>query len=240
MYQFTAPKMGQPAPLTVGRRRSSKKLLLVLAAAIQLVAMAFVGVGPASAETRFELSLHCDRNDSPILSWDAVPGARSYEVQTSYVEVNARPLPYWTAFRTDHVRYGRYSTATRVGVPCYHLHEFRIRAMGHDGSVVAISTIIGTTSPKASSTFPEPRNVRPAWTNDPWGGGSNDRLTWTGVPGAQGYNVYDATTNTYLATVNTTWYDPIFGRDLYVTAFDGKGNFSTRSNTATVDGVIDW
>ena len=249
MDQFTAPRTGQPAPPpTVRRGRSSKKLLLALAAAIQLVTMAFVGVGPATAtapppgpvfewpDQPFELSLYCDRHDSPILSWDAVPGARSYEVQTSYVERNARPLPYWTEFRTDHVRYN-YGTTTRVGLPCYHPHEFRVRAIGADGSLVATSTIIGTGSSQISSTFPEPRNVRPAWTNDPWGGGAFDRLTWASVPGAEGYNVYNATTNRYLTTVRTTSFDPFFPGDFYVTAFDGNGNFSTRSNTATIDTV---
>lgn len=257
MYQFTPPKMGQPAasPI-VRRRRSSKRLLLVLAATIQLVAMTILGVGPAASEQRvvdstsnaanavaeaqatFEVSLYCDRLDTPTLSWDAVPGAQSYEVQTSYVRSLGTTNPYWTTFSTDHVRYGQYSTATKVQVPCYHLHEFRIRAMRYDGSVVATSTIVGTSDPgQISRTFPEPRNLRPAWTNNRWGGGSYDRLTWTSVPRAEGYNVYDATTNRYLTTVKTPWYRPVFPGDFYVTAFDGNGNFSRRSNTASIDGT---
>lgn len=244
MYQFTATRMGQPAASrTVRRRRSSTRLLLVVAATIQLVAMTILGVGPAAAESEstFEVSLYCGDRSTPTLSWDAVPLAQSYEVQTSSVVDDGGRPPYWTTFRTDHVRYGHYSTATNVhNTPCYHRHEYRIRAMRSDGSVVATSTIIGTGGDQIATTFPEPRNLRPAWTNNPWGGGSFDRLTWTGVPGAEGYNVYDATTDRYLTTVRTTWYDPIFPRDFYVTAFDGNGNFSTRSNTATVDAGIGW
>lgn len=161
-----------------------------------------------------------------VLAWNAVPGASSYTVyrdgsklQDGMTDLN------WTD----------------MAVVSGRTYAYTVTSNAPGGSSPQSAQASATApQPPASGQLTAPTNLSVAGT---WLGAPSDTLTWSPVPGAMSYNLYqydvliakDVTANSYAVPADTYY----FGLTYTVTAVDGMGMESLPSAVATAQGRYD-
>ena len=163
-----------------------------------------------------------------VADWNAVPGASSYTVYRDGVKVQDGLLaPGWTD----------------MSVSSGHTYAYAVTATGPGGESLLSSP--------ASAVAPDPPSgaVQTAPVNlsvqGLWQGLPTDALTWSPVPGAAGYNVYEyssliargVTATSY--TVPTSLFYGNGGMTYTVTAVDAAGTESLPAAIVTAQGARD-
>ncbi len=156
-----------------------------------------------------------------VTTWSAVAGASSYTVYRSGVkQINIDSMPQAAPGWTD------------MGVTSGHLYSYTVSATGPGGEGAQSASVSATApQPPAPPTAPTNLSVQPLWQN-----GTADALSWTPVPGAASYNVYQSDVQVAHGLTTPAFTVPPDineGNALFtVTAVDGTGTESLPSAVA--------
>ena len=160
-----------------------------------------------------------------VLSWNAVPGAASYTVYRNGVKQINQSTPGWTD----------------MSVTSGQTYSYAVSATGPDGE--------GSRSASVSATAPSPpvnsAGVLTAPVNlsvqGVWAGATTDTLSWSPVPGAASYNVYQYGTQIASGLKTASYAVPpgvySWGLTYTVTAVDSMGTETLPSAVATAQGA---
>ena len=161
------------------------------------------------------------------LTWNAVPGAASYDVYRNGVKFQS----------------GITKTAWIDGdVTCGQTYIYAVSAEndGGEGAQSASATVAAPTAPVSMALMTAPMNLTVAGL---WRGAASDVLAWTAVPGAVSYTVYqyDRVLASGLTQPSYTLApgDFLTGLTYTVTATDARGTESLPSAPASAQGALD-
>ncbi len=160
-----------------------------------------------------------------VLAWNAVPGASGYTVYRDGVKLAAQDTP----------------GLTDMDVASGQTYAYAVSATGPGGESAKSASVSATAPnpPPTADGFTAPVNLT---VTGSWAGGQTDMLTWSPVPGAASYNVYQ-----YSALIGkvagTSYTLPLSvwstGLTYTVTAVDAQGTESLPSALATAQGAWD-
>ena len=161
-----------------------------------------------------------------VLAWDAVPGATAYTVYRDGVKQVSPAQAGWTD----------------MNVAGGQTYSYAVSATGPGGE--------GARSAAVSATAPNPPASAEALTapvnlcvSGVWAGAPTDTLSWSPVPGAASYNVYQYTTLIAKGVSGTSYVLPASvwwnGMTYSVTAVDSLGTESLPSAIAAAQGAWD-
>jgi hypothetical protein len=159
-----------------------------------------------------------------VLAWNTVPGAAAYTVYRNGVKQAGLPAAGWTDMSVTSGR--TYSYAVSATGP------------GGEGHRSASVSATAPNPPAEAAAFTAPVNL---CVSGLWSGGPTDTLSWSPVPGAASYNIYQYTT--LIATVADASYTlplPVWwsGMTYTVTAVDPMGMESLPSALAAAQGAF--
>ena len=162
-----------------------------------------------------------------VLAWNTVTGAASYTVYRDGVKQTSVTTPGWTD----------------MGVTSGQTYSYAVSATGVGGES-ALSAPASATAPQppasAAGVMTAPVNLS---VHGLWSGGPADTLTWSPVPGAASYNVYQYGMEIASVTSGSTFAVPVsaWQQDMsyFVTAVDPMGMESLPSALAVAQGGLD-
>ncbi len=160
------------------------------------------------------------------LHWQAVSGASVYTVYRDGVKVGSPAGPDWTD----------------MSVVSGHTYTYTVTASGPGGESAASASVSATAPfpPAGAEMLTAPVNLAVAGI---WTGAPTDTLTWSPVPGAASYNVYQYSTLIGKNVSGTTYTVPTAawwtGMTYTVTAVDPMGMESLPSAVAEAQGGLD-
>ncbi len=159
-----------------------------------------------------------------VLAWNTVPGAIAYTVYRGGVKQTSVAQAGWTD----------------MSVTSGQTYSYAVSATGPGGEGTRSAAVSATapSPPAASAAFTAPVNL---CVSGLWSGGPTDSLSWSPVPGAASYNVYQYTT--LVASVSGAAYTlplPAWenGMTYTVTAVDSMGMESLPSALAAAQGAF--
>ncbi len=159
-----------------------------------------------------------------VLAWNAVPGATAYTVYRGDVKQVSPATPGWTD----------------MNVTSGQTYSYAVSATGPGGESTRSAAVSATAPypPASSAAFTAPVNL---CVSGLWSGGPTDSLSWSPVPGAASYNVYQYTTLiASVAGTSCTLPLPVWenGMTYTVTAVDPMGMESLPSALAAAQGAF--
>lgn len=161
-----------------------------------------------------------------VLAWDSVPGAAAYTVYRDGAKLTTSPTPSWTD----------------MDVVSGKTYAYAVSATGPGGESVRSLSVSATAPPPpaAAEAFTAPVNL---CVSGLWSGAPTDTLTWSPVPGAVSYNVYQYSALVANNVAGTSFILPSSvwsnGLTYTVTAVDSMGMESLPSAPACAQGAWD-
>jgi hypothetical protein len=160
-----------------------------------------------------------------VLNWNVSAGAASYTVYRDGVKQASVATPGWTD----------------MGVTSGQTYSYAVSATGIGGEGAQSASVSATApSPPSAAVLTAPVNLS---VQGVWSGAPTDTLTWSAVPGAASYNVYQYGTQIASGLSSTSLAIPVSawgnGLTYTVTAVDSMGMESLPSALAGAQGAQD-